>query len=95
MTLALATTAVVGLSGCVIAVDGDGDYSHDYSESWKKTERLNREAIADLSIGLTYQSVKNRMGTPDFNEVFQKEGKDVQVLFYRTQQIGRASCRER
>ncbi|MGS2719939.1 DUF3192 domain-containing protein [Paraglaciecola aestuariivivens] len=72
----------IGLSGCVISVDGDGNYSHQ--SDWEKQERKNRQLIAQLMPNQDFQVVKNRLGTADFNEFFEKDGNTYRVLFYRT-----------
>lgn len=68
-------------TGCVISVDGDGEYNH-HSE-WDR-EHKNRREIAKLETSLSVSTVKRRMGTPDFNELHQREGDEYQVLYYRT-----------
>ncbi len=73
----------LALSGCVISVDGDGDYSHH--ADWDDREVENRRAIADLVTGTKLAAVKRDLGTPDFSELYQRESGEFQVLFYRTQ----------
>ncbi|MEE4300850.1 MAG: DUF3192 domain-containing protein [Pseudomonadales bacterium] len=70
------------LSGCVVAI-GNGD-DDDWDDGWSKRQRENREAIADLELGLRRDTVIDRLGTPDFSESFLREGREFVVLFYRT-----------
>ncbi|WP_026375699.1 DUF3192 domain-containing protein [Aestuariibacter salexigens] len=71
------------LSGCVISVGGDG--VDGYHSDWQKTERDNREAIANFAIGMSEKDVKRRLGTPDFSERMVKQQDEYQILYYRTQ----------
>lgn len=74
--------APVALSGCVIV---DGEFEHFSSDrDWQHSEYKNRKHIARLQPEMTTESVKQKMGTPDFNELYDKGGKKIQVLFYRT-----------
>jgi len=78
----IAAALAVTLSGCVIAVDGDHDYSED--SNWKKTQRFNQEQVNKLQMGMSADDIRTLMGAPDFSESFTKDGETVQVLFYRT-----------
>ncbi|MBE1299999.1 MAG: DUF3192 domain-containing protein [Alteromonadaceae bacterium] len=82
VTLAAASVLTIGLSGCVISVDGDGFEGHH--ASWEDREYKNRKIIADLNLDMTTEQVRGRLGTPDFNELVQREDDVYQVLFYRT-----------
>lgn len=75
----------LGLSGCVISVDGDGDYS--YQSDWQEKEQKNRKNIAQLKPNQNYAEIIGRMGTADFNEFYSKDDNDFRVLYYRTQRI--------
>ncbi len=85
----LLAAAIIGsslsLSGCVISVDGDGDYSH--SADWQDQEQKNRRIIAKLEPDLSLEDISMRMGTPDFNEYYEKSGDKFQILYFRTQRI--------
>lgn len=70
------------LSGCVLSVDGKGDYS--YHSDWDDRQTENRSAISDLNTGIKISAVKRDMGTADFNELYQRGDDEYQVLFYRT-----------
>ena len=72
--------AALFLSGCVISIDGD--WKDD--EHWAKRQRENREAIADLELGLRRATVEERLGTPDFVEAFVRGADEFEVLYYRT-----------
>ncbi|MCV2883260.1 DUF3192 domain-containing protein [Aestuariibacter sp. AA17] len=85
LLLAAAVSAPLLLSGCVVSVGGDDDYDSYSHSSWQKKERKNRAHIASLELGMSVESVKNKMGVPDFNEMYNKQDRSVQVLFYRTQ----------
>ncbi len=78
-TFAIVPLALI-LSGCVVAIGNDDDWD----ESWSKRQRENREAIADLELGLRRDTVIQRLGTPDFSESFLRDGQEFVVLFYRT-----------
>jgi hypothetical protein len=75
----------LGLSGCVISVDGDGEYSHH--SDWHNLEQTNRKYISRLQQGISYDDILNRMGIADFNEFYAKGVDTYQVLYYRTQRI--------
>lgn len=70
------------LSGCVISVDGEGDYSHQ--SDWDDRETENRREISDLNTDTNISTVKRNMGTADFSELYQRGEDEYQVLFYRT-----------
>lgn len=71
------------LSGCVISVGGEGDYS--YHADWEEQEKANRKHVSKLETNTSVSSIKSRMGTPDFSELHQRGDDEIQVLFYRTQ----------
>jgi hypothetical protein len=75
----------LGLSGCVISVDGDGEYSHH--PDWRNAEQTNRKHISRLQQDISYNVILNRMGIADFNEFYVKGDDTYQVLYYRTQRI--------
>ncbi|WP_416305685.1 DUF3192 domain-containing protein [Neptunicella sp. SCSIO 80796] len=71
------------LTGCVVSVDGrDGD---DWHSDWQDIEHQNRDKLTRLESGMTVNAVRKIMGVADFNELYQQQGNDIQVLFYRTQ----------
>lgn len=72
--------AALFLSSCVISIDGDWEDD----EHWAKRQRENREAIADLELGLRRATVEERLGTPDFVEAFVRGADEFEVLYYRT-----------
>ena len=71
------------LSGCVVSVGGDSD-SH-YGANWEDREYNNRQHIAKLETGTTYEQVLRKMGVADFTELFEKQDGTYRVLYYRTQ----------
>lgn len=75
----------LGLSGCVISVDGDGDYGHH--SDWQDKEQKNRKHISRLEQDISYDQILNRMGIADFNEFYTKGDDTYRVLYYRTQRI--------
>lgn len=83
--IAAALVLPLALSGCVISVDGDGEYSHH--SDWQDREHKNRKHIANLETNTDISSIKSRMGTPDFNESHPKGDDQFQVLYYRTQRM--------
>ena len=55
------------LTGCVIAVsDGEAEthWAGNDSSSWQHQHKKNREAIADLTMDSSYQSVLAQLKTP-------------------------------
>ena len=84
--LAIALSGVL-LSGCVISIDDDYEYDNDNKSSWSQIEKDNREMISDLEAGTAISTVRRKMGTPDFDELIVKNGKEHRVLFYRTQRM--------
>lgn len=78
------------LTGCVIAVsDGEAEthWAGDSSSSWEQKHKNNREAIAKLALDTDYQTVLNRLETPNFTELLKKDDSVYQVLFYATHSI--------
>lgn len=76
----LATT----LTGCVIAVDGKGEWDANTMHSSHDTAYENRKKLAELEADMSFSDVKKKMGVPDFNETYEKNGEKIQVLYYRT-----------
>lgn len=74
--------AIPALSGCVVAV---GDVKADREADWQEMERQNRDIISQLETGMAVESVRSRMGTPEFSESMEFDDGDYRVLFYRTQ----------
>lgn len=72
------------LSGCVIAV-GDHDDEYKDNEDWKKIQQFNQSYINQLGLGVETTAVRKSLGAPAFVELFNKNGEEVEVLFYRTQ----------
>ena len=86
LILAGAMIVPLTLTGCVVSV-GDGDYGYDgesYS-SWEDREYKNRKRISSLNLDMPIERVKDKMGVPDFNELYKRDSSNIQVLFYRTQ----------
>ena len=79
-TFLLVTLIALTASGCVF-IDGE----HVASDDWRSEQKDNREAISDLSIGMSRDAVVDRLGTPADSEAFTRDGEEVRVLFYRTQ----------
>ena len=73
----------LGLSGCVISVDG----KYDDQSGWQNKEQKNRQHISQLQQNASYEEILNRMGIADFNEFHSKGDDTYQVLYYRTQRI--------
>ena len=85
LALLIALPLTSTLSGCVIAVGGDDKDGFSCSSDYTDREQANREHLTQLRLDMSFEHVKNFMGTPDFNESYNKEGAPIQVLFYRTQ----------
>jgi len=81
--LALAVLLTVFTSGCIY-VDGDRDWEFDDRSSWQKRQKQNREKIANLSLGLSVEEIRDEFGNPDFSEGFEADGRRYRVLRYRT-----------
>ncbi|RTE87372.1 MULTISPECIES: DUF3192 domain-containing protein [Gammaproteobacteria] len=79
----VAGLAALSLSACVVVVDGNGDEDG----SWQSQERENRRSIARLDLGVTPNSVIQRMGIPEFDENLSVDGSTYRVLYYRTQRV--------
>ena len=75
----------LGLSGCVISVDGDGKYGRH--SDWQDKEQENRKHISLLQQDTSYEEILNNMGIADYNEFYAKGDDTYQVLYYRTQRI--------
>jgi hypothetical protein len=67
-------------TGCVY-VDGERISGDD----WRDEQRLNRKLISQLDIGMTRDAVVDRLGPPSDSEAFARDGREMRVLFYRTQ----------
>ena len=76
----------LGLSGCVISVDSDGEYGHH--SDWQEKEHKNRKHISRLQQDATYEQILSRMGIAEFNELYTQGNDTYQVLYYRTQRKG-------
>ena len=74
--------SVPALSGCVVAV---GDVKSDREANWEEMERENRGVISQLETGTSIETVRARLGTPEFSELIELTEGDYRVLFYRTQ----------
>lgn len=81
LVMAPLTTA---LTGCVIAVDGKGDWDANTIHSSHDAAYENRKNLAELEENMSFSAVKKKMGVPDFNETYEKNGEKIQVLYYRT-----------
>ena len=74
---------VLGLSGCVVAIGNTDEPKNQLASD--KAQHENVKKINQLQLGFSVAEVKTLLGAPDFTEAFQKNGEQVQVLFYRTQ----------
>jgi hypothetical protein len=70
----------VAASGCVY-INGE----RVSGEDWRAEQRTNRELISQLEIGMTRSAVITKLGTPADSEAFTRDGREMRVLFYRTQ----------
>lgn len=81
----IALPLTFSLTGCIIVSTDEGTHTGWINSSdWKKEQSINNKKIADLTIGQSFESVRDDMGTPEFNEAFEQSGTSYQVLFYRT-----------
>lgn len=81
-TLLLIAPLSLGLTGCIIVADGDGGSS--IMGDHEDREYENRKKIARLELDMGYLEVQDYLGVADFNEVYEKNGEKIQVLYYRT-----------
>lgn len=79
ITLCTAFLLALAASGCVY-IDGERVSGDD----WRETQRVNRDVINQLEIGLSRGAVVDRLGTPVDSEAFMHDGDEIRVLFYRT-----------
>ncbi|XQW86163.1 DUF3192 domain-containing protein [Thalassotalea piscium] len=84
LLMVLTLLSPLALTGCVIAVDGDG---HDISSSFDDREYDNRKIISKLPLKSSLVDVQERLGIADFTESFEAEGKTINVLYYRTHRL--------
>lgn len=80
----LAVTLAGPLSGCVIAVGDKGDWDTSSSADWEQVQDQNRRKLEQVALGMSLNEVRGIMGTAEFNELYQQDDKQIQVLFYRT-----------
>ncbi len=73
------TLLAITATGCVF-IDGE----HVDMDDWRSEQDDNREAISQLSIGMSREAVVDRLGTPADSEAFTRDGEEFRVLFYRT-----------
>ena len=86
IALLIVAPLTLSLTGCVIAVGG-GDEGHSMSTSFGDREYENRKKIDKIQLNASYSDVKQKLGLGDFNEKYQIDGKEIQVLFYRTHRV--------
>ncbi len=77
-------TAMMALSGCVVAIGDKGESDSGNNSSWKKAQKLNNQVISQLNLGAELASVRGQLGTPDFSESFRDAVNETVLLFYRT-----------
>ena len=79
--LQIGFVALIALTsaGCVY-INGES-VGHD---DWRETQRVNREAISKLDMGMARSDVLRQLGTPADSEAVTIDGEEVRVLFYRT-----------
>ena len=80
LSAAFAAVLVGTATGCVY-IDGERVNTDD----WRDEQRENRVEISDLSMGMNRERVVAKLGAPAESEAFTREGREVRVLFYRTQ----------
>lgn len=71
----------LGLTGCVIALDGYDD-DHIFQK-----EHKNRKNIANLALNSQYNQSTTLLGVADFTESYQVKEQEIKVLYYRTQRL--------
>ena len=86
LILATAIASATLLSACSINI-GSEEAGYNSHAAALKQEKRNRDAIATLVPGDTVSAVIARMGTADFSEFANIDGKARTVLYYRTQRV--------
>ncbi len=84
---AITAALVASLSGCIVIGGGDSKGSISYDSDWKKLQTKNAEYIAGLELSENIDSVITDLGLPSLSEAFVEDGKEVRVLYYRTQHV--------
>lgn len=81
----LSTAIMTGaLTGCIVVADPD-DWHGDYDDNWEYRQKVNREYIADLRLGVPLSDVRAELGRADYSEAWRNDaGSEVVVLRYRT-----------
>ena len=82
----LAGMMTLSLSGCIVVSEPSWD-KDDPQYDQIHDERGNSQTIAQLNLNADFESVRNKLGTPDFTERWTEDGDQYQVLFYRTQRV--------
>ena len=70
------------LGGC-ISING----SHNWDGDWEDTQKVNRKYISELTIGTQRSAVLMHLDTPSYSEAFVQDGREYNVLFYRTHHV--------
>lgn len=85
LTLPLA----IGLSGCVLVVDGNksSKETRQSQQSWEKEQERNLRHIATLSHGQSVSEVISKMGDANFDENIRIDETQYRVLYYRTHHV--------
>lgn len=86
-SFAVASVAVLTLSGCMVVVDGDKHKGGRSQADWESRQAENRDAIAQLELGTSVNQVLNKMGSPAFDEQLMLNDTRYRVLYYRTQRV--------
>lgn len=88
IALLIVSPIALSMSGCVVKVGGDNpDGNYSFNSDFEDREYSNRKKISNLNLNATIESVKTDFGIADFNEVYNKNGESLQVLFYRTHRV--------
>jgi len=85
LSLLVVAPLSLSLTGCIVSVGGDDD--HNISADFESREYENRKKIARLAPNVSFSNVTNQLGVSDFIEIYEKDGKTVKVLFYRTNRL--------
>jgi len=84
LALLVVAPLTLSLTGCIVVAGGE---DHITTSDFEDREYTNRKTIASISLNSSYADVTNQLAVADFNESYQKDGKTIQVLFYRTNRI--------
>ncbi len=76
IALVLVAPLALSTTGCVFAVGTGSDKEYSNSD-FERIQDNNREKLARVAVNDSLDSVMKLFGTPNFNEVYQKDGESI------------------